>query len=124
MVVSPQGTERGENVTCRIMIERDPDRTAAAPRRERGDICRFLRLCGELAGWAVGSRESCAEGGIKVQLHQGVSHGVIPRRPPFDSKVFIFQVFIFHLRGVQVARQKEGTTDTRINSPREPKISS
>lgn len=68
LVVCPQGMERGHNVTYRIIIERDPHRNAAAPRRERGNICRFLRLFGELARWAMGSRESCAEAGIKVQL--------------------------------------------------------
>lgn len=39
----------------------------------------------------MGSRESYAEGGINVQLDQGVSHGVIAHRPPFDSKVSVFQ---------------------------------
>lgn len=68
----------------------------------------------------MGSRESYAEGGIKVQLDQGVSHGVIAHRPPFDSKVFVFQAGEIPA-SYATHTAKKGTTGTK-RSPASPKF--
>lgn len=38
VLVSPQGMEGADNFTCRIMIERDPDRNAAGTETGAGEI--------------------------------------------------------------------------------------
>lgn len=82
----------------------------------RGILVGFRTFAGNERDGLWGAEKAApGEGGIKVQLDQGVPHSGIARRPPFASKVSVFQ------RGQSPARRarahgKGGTAGTRSKS--------